>query len=377
MPGIRTIASAISAGAVLYGATSAPLLCRGSETASPAEHPIVVREASGIVRLDEKLLIVGDDADGRYFEIDLQHSEGPIIPIDPLKVREIPLPCAELAADLEAIDYLADGRIMLLSEQLHGLIGRLEPGGDKYGIVAEYGKTLVEFGSRGLEGLAVKRLEGGESVVAVLWEGGYPLYGTVPGQLRELVGRFPMKPVILVHRIGKDEVVGKVTDPVLNIELDVPEPPGEPPLAQRLRATDLVWHTWTNDEDGKQQEGFIVILQSENSPPPESGIEPSYEIKFLQRFDLAGNPVGNPLTITDVCREAVKDPDGRLCEGMDDRVKAHIDDTVDSLERGNWENINWEGLAWFEEGSRLIAIYDTWPLDPPFALILDVPAEWH
>ncbi len=338
---------------------------------------IIVREASGIVRLDEKLLIVCDDADGRYFEIDLEEFDGCVLPIDPAKVREISLPCAELATDIEAIDYLADGRIVVLSETLHSLIGRLDPGTERYGVIAEYGKTLIEFGSRGLEGLAVKRLETGESVIAVLWEGGYPIYGTVPGQLREAVGRLPMKPVILVHRIGRNEVVGAVRNPDMNFELDVPEPPGEPPLAQRLRATDLVWHSWHDSGDGKPREGFIVVLQSENSPPPESGIRTTYEIKILQRFDLEGNPVGNPLTINEICREGLKDSDGTLREGLDESVKSHIDDTVEALERGRWENINWEGLAWFEEGKSLIAIYDTWPLDPPFALIVEIPDGWH
>ena len=128
------------------------------EKAPEEKKSIVIREASGIVRVDDRLLIVGDDADGRYFELQLEGQAGPIIPIDPQKIKEIQLHQAELAMDLEGIDIMADGRIAILSEQLHCLIAEKMPGSNTYGVIAEYDKTVTEFGNRGLEGLAIKQL---------------------------------------------------------------------------------------------------------------------------------------------------------------------------------------------------------------------------
>ena len=54
----------------------------------------------------------------------------------------------------------------------------------------------------------------------------------------------------------------------------------------------------------------------------------------------------------------------------------HIEEIAALLEKGNWENLNWEGLGWFERGKSLIAIYDRWPKDPPFALVIDILDEW-
>lgn len=187
------------------------------------EDGIVIHEASGIARIDDRLIIVGDDADGRYYEMDLNEHRWPIIPIDPLRVREVKMPHAELASDLESIDVLTDGRIAVLSEQLRCLIAKENLSTDRYSIIAEYDRTLTEFGNRGLEGLAVKELVDGGSRVAVLWEGGYPLYRLVPFELRHLVDRTPLNPVIVVHDIKKGETVGLVDEPLLE-----GEPVGEP-----------------------------------------------------------------------------------------------------------------------------------------------------
>jgi hypothetical protein len=46
------------------------------------------------------------------------------------------------------------------------------------------------------------------------------------------------------------------------------------------------------------------------------------------------------------------------------------------IEDSDGMSVNWEGLSWFEEGVSLVTIYDTWPKDPPFAMIFDIPQEW-
>lgn len=338
---------------------------------------IVVREASDIARVNNKLFIVGDDADGRYFELRLEDQTGSIIPIDSEKVRAVFLPQAELAMDLEGIDNMADGRIAILSEQLHCLIAEKMPGLHTHGVIAEYDKTLIEFGNRGLEGLAIKRLSNGTSRIAVLWEGGYPIYKMVPKQLREHVGRLPLKPVIIVHEIERGQVAGIVDKPLHSIMLNVPEPEGEPPLAQRFRATDLVWYDWPDEgkkEDSK--EGFIVLMSSENAPPESTGSPTEYRVKILQRFSLDGNPRGEPLFINEVCKQYLRDFVINKPAFVSHEILAHIKEVATLLDEGNWENINWEGLDWFEEGRSLIAIYDKWPMDPPFALVIDIPEEW-
>ncbi|NIM98001.1 MAG: hypothetical protein GTO24_07975 [candidate division Zixibacteria bacterium] len=344
---------------------------------SNGDRSVILQEASGIARLEDKLIMVGDDADGRYFELKLEGQKGPIIPIDPREVKEMILPGAELAMDLEGIDVLADGRIALLSEQLRCLVAREKIKSDHFVVIAEYDRTLTELGNRGLEGLAVVKLEDGSSQVAVLWEGGYPEYYAVPLQLRDQVGRFPLNPVVVVHRIRDGEVAGLVHQPLKYITLNVPKPAGDVPLAQRFRATDLVWHRWHDKgEGGDIVQGFIVLLSSENSPTRESGVAKEYEIKILQRFDQEGEPVGDPLHINDVCREVLNAIDEETDETMGQRMSTHIIKVRSRLEDGDYENINWEGLGWFEEGESLIAIYDQVPKDPPFALIIEVPEEW-
>lgn len=329
----------------------------------------IITEASGIARIDDRLIIVGDDSDGRYFEFPLEKGCSPVIPIDPEKVKEILLPGAELAMDLEGIDVLADGRIVVLSEQLRCLISKRDKGDKRPLVVAEYDKTLTEFGHKGLEGLAVKRLAGGDSKVAVLWEGGYPQFAEVPPQLRGGTCGLPLKPVIVVHEIKRDAYAGRVENPLLRIELDAPEPPGEPPNAQRFRATDLVWFTSENGE-----EEFIVLLNSENAPLDD---EVEYKFKILQRFDMNGDRVGAPLNINDICRNIMTNLNEDDLEKMSHASVKHLEEIQVLLEAGTWENVNWEGLGWFVEGQSLVIIYDAVPKDPPFAFVIDIPEQWR
>jgi len=342
----------------------------------PLSQHTIITEASGIARLGDRLLLVGDDADGKYFEFVMENPGARIFPIDPLKVKEVILPHAELAMDLESIDILADGRLAILSEQLHCLIAQKTPGSDTYTIAAEYDKMFAEFANRGLEGLAVKDIGDGGSRVAVLWEGGYPRMENMNPQLRERVGRFPMKPVVIIHELKKGEAMGRVSHPNSSFILDVPEPEGEVPNAQRFRGSDILWHSWHDREaGGKLVDGFIVLLSSENSPPDGSAME--YKFKFLQRYGLDGKPVGEPLDLTVICRDALDSYSKHVAhEDLQPGLSDHMKKIRAILERSDWQQINWEGLGWFEKGESLVSIYDTYPLDPPFAMVLDIPEEW-
>lgn len=335
-------------------------------------HEIVIREASGIAKVGDKLLIVGDDADGRYFELRVPDRTVDIIPIDPSRVKEVVLPGAELARDLESLDILGDGRLIFLSEQLRCLIARETPRDGRYVVVAEYDRTLSELGNRGLEGVAVKRLDNGDSRIAVLWEGGYPEHFAVPVQLREKVCGFPLKPVIVVHDIKNGEIVGRVNNPAARITLDAPEAEGKPPLAQRYRASDLVWH----EKSSSGEDEFIVLMCSGDSPPDRSARPVRYENKVLQRFDLKGNSVGEPLDLKDVFSNALAGVDDQALAAMGEEMSSHVREVSRLLKKYEWENVNWEGLAWFADGEKLITIYDTVPKDPPLALIINIPQDW-
>lgn len=292
----------------------------------------IVEEASGIARLGPDLLIVGDDDPGAYYRVTLSDQKGPAIPIDSSKVMRVALPRGTLALDLEAIDVLADGRIVVLSERLRALIS-------EDGVVAEYDHPLSEFGNRGLEGLAVRRLGDGSSRIAVLWEGGYPEYKDVLGQLQRPVGRLPLLPVILVHDLKPGKNAGKIKAKHTRkrIELDVPKPTGQEPQAQRFRAPDLVWHHL-----GEKGCGFIVLLSSQNSP--EVG-KTKYMHTWLQRFTIDGRSLGEPLDLK------------RL-------LPTHL------------KKANWEGLGWFEDCETVVIIHDKPPKGPPTAFIVALPDSW-
>lgn len=339
---IRSLKNQLTGGAVVKRCLPLllALLLLASCTQSEANE-FTLKEASGITRQGDYLLIVGDEDPGAYYRFQMFGDVAPIHLIEPWRLTRVELPQANLAIDLESIDILADGRIVVLSERLRTLVG-------EKGLVAEYDKPLSEFGNIGLEGLAVRGLEDGSSRIAVLWEGGYPDYQDVPGQLQGPAGRLSFRPVVWVHDLKKDEagveikMKNKEKYALREILLDVPRPAGQEPQAQRFRAPDLVWHQWKNDGGGKEQWGFIVLLSSRNSP--EQG-KPEFVHQWLQRFTIAGKPVGNPLDLNTL-------------------VPAHL------------KGANWEGLGWFEEGKSLVIIYDKYPKDPPVAIVVPVPADW-
>jgi hypothetical protein len=298
-----------------------------------------VHDASGITRVGDDLLIVGDKDPGRFYRLPIVNNSGRAIVIDPEKAVRVDLPNSGLAIDLEGIAVLADDRVVVLSERLRALIGM-------EGIVVEYGTPLTEFGNRGLEGVAVQRLSDGTSKVAVLWEGGYPEHQAIPEQLRSMVGHMPLRPVIWIHDLTKGQTGVHVRDDgkqgvvPQSLSLDVQEVDDKPPpQAQRFRASDLVWHELNKDT---HEWGFIVLLSSENSP--REG-QRSFQYQWLQRFNTSGQRVGVPL-----------DLNGVLPEDLQHR--------------------NWEGLGWYEMQKRLVLVHDSPPPGIPTAYVLEIPADW-
>lgn len=284
-----------------------------------------------MVRTGGQLLIADDAEVGAYYRVTMPKSGGPLYNLNHLRPERITIKSPGLGIDIESIGVLADGRVVLLSERLRSLVS------DK-GIVAEYDSELAEMGKRGLEGLAIRPNADGSSRVAVLWEGGYPDFGQTPrGGMKG-----PWKPLIVIHDVPRNRVVGRVRlkDAAATIELDVPDPDKlEIPEAQHFRAPDFCWYQWM--QDGKQTLGFLVLLSSQN------GIaKPVFRYKWLQRFNLEGKPVGEPLDLGKIFPKEVA-------------------------------GANWEGLNWYEPGKSVVLVHEEDAPLPPHAYILELPADWQ
>ncbi len=305
----------------------AALLAAPCQVAVAAE-AIPIFEASGVARQGDALLLVDDGVNGAYLRFALQGEHGPEIGLDPSRIERIPLPHGYIATDLEGIDILADGRVVVLSERLRSLFCA-------DGIVAEYDAPLSEFGKRGLEGVAVRSLPDQSSQVAVLWEGGYPEYQHVPEQLRAQVGRKAMSPLIQIHYLRPGESGVLVRGGGL-LRLEVPIPSGREPAAQRFRAPDLVWHQHRNN-----RWGFIVLLSSQDSTD-----HPTYMYHWLQRFSADGKRIGEPLDLDRIMPPELK-------------------------------GVNWEGLGWFEEGQSLVLVYESQRQPKTVAYVLSLPDAWR
>jgi hypothetical protein len=289
-----------------------------------------IREASGVARVGQQLLIADDSTVGQYFRVTLPREPKPLMLLNELGPQPVRLKQATLAIDLEGIDILADGRVVVLSERLRSLV-------DHEGIVAEYDSLFSEVGKRGLEGVASRTIAKGASRVAVLWEGGIPEQRSLPGNLRRPSTPQPLLPLILVHDVPARGRVGRLrlVDAVSTEELDVPVLSGSGLSAQRFRAPDLVW-----TRRGSEW-GFIVLLSSQNATD-----KPTYANHWLQRFDLRGQRVGQHLDLT-----------------------LHVP--------GEHKGANWEGVCWFERGKSLVLVHEAGPKAPAAAYILQLPEDWQ
>ena len=289
-----------------------------------------IREASGVARMGQHLLIADDSTVGQYFRVTLPRAPKPLMILNELDPQPVRLKQASLAIDLEGIDLLADGRVAVLSERLRSLV-------DHEGIVAEYDSLFSEVGKRGLEGLAVRPLYKSASRIAVLWEGGFPDQSSLPARLRRSRAPQPLLPLVLVHDLISRGRAGRLrmADAVSTIELDVPHLPGEAATAQRFRAPDLVWTR--NGADW----GFIVLISSQNA-----GDQPTYAYHWLQRFGLDGKRIGEPLDLA-----------------------LHVP--------ADHKSANWEGVCWFEPGKSVVLVHESSPKLPAAAFVLELPPAWQ
>jgi hypothetical protein len=294
--------------------------------------PVLVG-ASGIARDGNSLIIAADKVPGSYFRFTLGDEKGPRIPLVPERLEQKVIAETGVALDLEGINVLADGRVVVLSETLFSLIS-------PQGLVVQYPESFTEFGGIGLEGVAVRKNDDGSSNVAVVWEGGYPEAEKIPFQLKEAVRKIAFKPVVVLSNIQPYEknlnFKGKNLDIV---ELQVFQFPGTEPEAQRFRAPDIEWIRLPKEAGSEW--GFILLLSSQNGVP-----QREYVHLWLQRFDTAGKRFGEPFDF-----------------------KAKLPDDL--------KRMNWEGMGWFEPGKKLVLTFDNLAEQSPEAFILDLPQNWQ
>ncbi len=271
---------------------------------------------------------------GSYFRFPLNDENEFRIALLPEKLEKRVLGETAVALDLEGINVLADGRVVVLSETLFSLISET-------GMVAQYPESFTEFGGIGLEGVTVRKNDDGSSNVALVWEGGYPEAEKIPYQLKESVRKIAFKPLVILSNIQSNEknLTFKTKDLKI-LELQVFEFSGSEPEAQRFRAPDLVWSRLPKEDDTIEW-GFIVLLSSQNGLPVRE-----YRYLWLQRFDQAGKRFGEPFDL-----------------------KSKIPDHLKTM--------NWEGLGWYEAGKRVVLTFDNLAEQSPEAIVLDLPDNWR
>jgi hypothetical protein len=348
------------------------IVAAGTSRAAPAGYELSLKEASGITARNDTLFMVGDENPGRYFALPVTDTSLRVLAIEPSQLEEIPFPGCELASDLEAIDILADGRIVAISEDLTAMIGLLPGGNGRCGLIARYMPSLSEFGNLGLEGLAVQPAPHGASQIAVLWEGGYPAIRYMPHELVPLARRHAFHPLVVMHTLPADSIAGWVARPDSMITLNVPTPRGSEPDAMRYRASDLVWHTW--HENGEPVEGFIAIIAAYNSPVDSS---PAYNTGELLRFKLNGDPVGTPLDLHAEAARSLNDLSDEDIAAYSAPVQQHVRNVRDIFNDSDGSNANFEGLGWFRPGKRLVIVFDSYPVEPTLVFFIDLPDDWR
>lgn len=311
----------------------------------PRPAPAGLSEASGVVRSGDLLLVVCDETPGGYFAYGIPEaalepfeSRALLSSLDSRPLARIEWRGAFAASDLESIDVLPDGRVVVLSEDAAALF-------DERGVVARYDRRLVDSGGRGLEGLAVLAAERGTSVVAVLWEGGYASPKAAGFRLPAGEDATPYPPALVIHELaaferGRDVVFDGPAGPRGRlgrfVPLGVPGLPGEDAAGGAFRAPDLVWH---RAPSGAVQ--LIVLLSSED---PDGNADRACQ--WLQRFDEEGRRIGEPLDLG----AAIAETGGKAR--------------------------NWEGLAWFEEGRVLVLVADASGDSEVRACLVRVPDDW-
>lgn len=298
----------------------------------------LIEEASGITRYKDILIIVGDNDLGTYYEYDITGltEQSKIVIDDPDRLTRKRIIDAEIPLDLEGAGILHDGTVALLSEQTNSLL-------IKDRTLYWYSSSNISFGNRGLEGLAIRPGKNkNESMVAVTLEGGYPSEREMPIGLSKSLADRALAPVLTYHVIdangkSRDLVSVSLNMAGVNKWIDSKIPLGREPMAFRFRAPGIEWY----------KDGFIVLLTSER---PTLGLSLSdkdrYGPKVLQRFDMSGEPIGEPYDLT-----------------------GPLDDV------GSDSRLNWEGLGWFEPDKKLMLIFDH-PTRPPDVAIIDLPEGW-
>ncbi len=289
-------------------------------------------EASGVARNGEFLYIVDDSVGGICFRVRLRAVMPPMLSVNALSPERVKLAGGRLATDLEGITFLGDGRLATISERTRTMIGEDD-------IIAEYDAPFAEFAKRGMEGIAARTVGDEGSRVAAVWEGGYPDFPSVPVPLRAWVGRRAIAPFVIVHDIRKNAANLRIRlpDAIAAFEVAVPLPVGREPLAQRFRVSDIAWTRLGAGDEW----GLILLMSSQNA-----GDAIAYQHHWLQRFNLKGQPVGR-----------------------------HID--IDAVASGPSRGANWEGLSWFEPGTKLVVVHEADPNLEPHALIVDLPRDWR
>lgn len=319
---------------------------------------IGLNEASGVARQGNDLLFVSDEDPGAIYRHPVPVPEPgsqkiQAFELDVNKIERTLLSNGSLALDLESLDILGN-REVVLSERLAALI-------DKEGIIVELDHSLSELGNRGLEGLAIHKMQEEDKwSVAVLWEGGFPESAKLPDQLVSNLTNVNFSPVIWVFdltgqdlttrpiQMVKDPKVGKNQRKPRNVvTLNIPCQNENANNPQCFRAPDLVWHSWKQGDVSTT--GFIVLLSSENSDS--NNPNKTFQHKWLQRFDTNGTPIGDPIKLEEVLK--------KLPKPHDELHKA-----------------NWEGLAWFEEGKSLVLIHDKPPGGIPKGIVFQLPPDF-
>jgi hypothetical protein len=315
-------------------------------------------EVSGITRQGELLYLVDDAIPGTAITYPAASSSSLIEFDDMSKMQFLKASNTDFVVDLEAVGFMADGRLVALSERLRQIVDL------RKGVaIASLPEWMSEFGNRGLEGMAIKAIVSG-SRVAVLYEGGYTEAQDAPLWLSASQSNRPMVPFIVTFDVPNHGAVGYVdkqpTDArLLNLgrvhqRFIDPELKNEKePYAQRFRAPGLVWHE-------KGDSAFIVLLSSENRPvtpvsgaPCKSGERNSrrFSFKVLQRFTADGQPVGDAIDL----------------------------DSLVQVQNGGLAGpcvTNWEGIGWYEPGSQLIVVNDRYP-GRTAGVIVDLPESWR